>query len=163
MKTEHNEVVEREGIRDRIAGPRVSVPRKIIDRLKAYRAAMPYDPVLSQIEIDLDIALEALPARDEAVPASGVEAKCETCNGHGLVGGWRVGDGYDAEPCPDCTLPKDERKGYISADNGQGMGLPERCTRYHCGGEIRYEPTVSYSDNGDNICAKCGTSYGSEA
>ena len=29
--------------------------------------------------------------------------KCQMCNGHGLIGGWRVGDGYDAEPCPDCT------------------------------------------------------------
>lgn len=46
-----------------------------------------------------------------------------------------------------------ERKGYISADNGQGMGLPERCVRYRCGGGI--------SDNGnDNICQKCGASYG---
>lgn len=30
---------------------------------------------------------------------------CQTCNGHGMIGGWRVGDGYDAEPCPDCTTP----------------------------------------------------------
>ncbi|MEZ2410592.1 hypothetical protein AB6806_27725 [Bosea sp. RCC_152_1] len=39
----------------------------------------------------------------EALPASGMEARCKSCNGHGLIGGWRVGDGYDAEPCPNCT------------------------------------------------------------
>lgn len=37
---------------------------------------------------------------------------CETCNGHGLIGGWaggaasiEGGGGYDAEPCPDCANP----------------------------------------------------------
>lgn len=29
---------------------------------------------------------------------------CETCNGHGLIGGFVSGDsGYQDDPCPDCT------------------------------------------------------------
>lgn len=55
--------------------------------------------IIDQIR-EIDVSASPSP---EALPASGVEARCETCNGHGLIGGWRVGDGYDAEPCPDCT------------------------------------------------------------
>lgn len=32
-------------------------------------------------------------------------APCQTCNGHGMVGGLTPHSGYDAEPCPDCTPP----------------------------------------------------------
>lgn len=40
-----------------------------------------------------------------ATPAASPATKCEMCDGHGLIGGWRVGEGYDAEPCPECTPP----------------------------------------------------------
>lgn len=72
------------------------------------------------------------------------------------------GDSFVASASVLAEPAKVQGGGYISADNGQGMGLPERCTSYRCGGEIVYAPTVSYSDNGDNICSKCGASYGSD-
>ncbi len=60
--------VEPEGIRDRIAGQRVAVPMKIVQRLLRYRESQPYDPALSQITIDLEIAL-AHPAPAAPAPA----------------------------------------------------------------------------------------------
>lgn len=56
------------GVEERIAGPTVAVPVKIVERLRAYRASQPYDPVLSQIEIDMNIALSS-PAALSAAPA----------------------------------------------------------------------------------------------
>ncbi len=40
-----------------------------------------------------------------AAPQAAVPA-CQTCNGHGMIGGLLPnGGGYDGEPCPDCAAP----------------------------------------------------------
>ncbi|HEP6426943.1 TPA: hypothetical protein VDB83_001214 [Burkholderia cenocepacia] len=46
-------------------------------------------------------------ARASSPNAAGAEGvkPCETCGGRGEVGGWRAGEGYDAEACPDCATP----------------------------------------------------------
>lgn len=30
-------------------------------------------------------------------------AACDTCRGRGEIGGWRQGEGYNTDPCPDCS------------------------------------------------------------
>jgi hypothetical protein len=45
--------------------------------------------------------------------------------------------------------------GYISADNGQGMGIPDKCTIWPCAGYVRLSGQFF-------TCEACGASYGSE-
>jgi hypothetical protein len=47
--------------------------------------------------------------------------------------------------------------GYISADNGQGMGLPATCSGYH----TRHDPARLHLIGGNFVCSVCGVSYGS--
>jgi hypothetical protein len=49
---------------------------------------------------EVDMSAEAYLA---ALPRP--QPECETCSGRGEIGGWRHGEGYDSEPCPDCTPP----------------------------------------------------------
>lgn len=71
-----------------------------------------------------------------------IDAPCQTCNGHGMVGGW-IHSGanpaeYDAEPCPDCTPPasaqddaKDERQAFEAwfTRNDETKDMAERAVR----------------------------------
>lgn len=43
--------------------------------------------------------------------------KCQTCDGHGMIGGFVGGaaPGYDSEPCPDCGI-KSQTTGGAHAD-----------------------------------------------
>lgn len=38
-----------------------------------------------------------------AAEAQQADEACPTCGGSGAIGGFRHGEGYDQEPCPDCT------------------------------------------------------------
>ncbi len=63
---------------------------------------------------DLPNCWPVTPSHWQPLPA----APCQTCNGHGMVGGLTPHSGYDSEPCPDCRTPpasaqddaKDERQ-----------------------------------------------------
>ena len=53
----------------------------------------------------IDTFRDVLAASPSAPTAVQPADKCLTCNGHGMIGGWRAGEGYDSEPCPDCNSP----------------------------------------------------------
>lgn len=86
-------------------------------------------------------AVELASARASSPNETGAEGAkpCETCGGRGEVGGWRAGDGYDAEACPTCAVPAQAAEpavipiGYICADDlkqlaeGNGAIVSPRC------------------------------------
>lgn len=53
----------------------------------------------SGVRLVVDAAL--IKAGRKAAPVR--QKPCETCGGRGEVGGWRQGDGYGSDPCPDCS------------------------------------------------------------
>lgn len=53
----------------------------------------------SGLRLTIDAAL--IKAGRKAAPVR--QKPCETCGGRGEVGGWRQGDGYGSDPCPDCS------------------------------------------------------------
>ncbi|VBB10661.1 hypothetical protein [Burkholderia stabilis] len=52
----------------------------------------------SGLRLTIDAAL--IKAGRKAAPVR--STPCETCDGRGEIGGWRPGDGYGSDPCPDC-------------------------------------------------------------
>lgn len=93
--TDHSDLIER--LRDRIAGPHVAVPLKIVERIRAYRASQPYDPVLSQIEIDMNIALAPVPASGGVDAVAAVVAEELALKIVSLSVNWLREDGTDRE------------------------------------------------------------------
>jgi hypothetical protein len=61
-------------------------------------------------------------------------------------------------------MSTNDKSGYISPDNGQGMGLPDKCTSRRnfsvlpCGGDIAWDEGFG----GHWKCQSCGTSWGNE-
>lgn len=50
-----------------------------------------------------DALSDSMSSAIAAAEAQQGEPVCLTCGGEGAIGGWRHGEGYDQEPCPDCT------------------------------------------------------------
>lgn len=65
--------------------------------LRLLDQVMPNHPV-SKARAAIAAAIAAI-----AAEAQQAEPVCLTCGGEGAIGGWRHGEGYDQEPCPDCT------------------------------------------------------------
>lgn len=64
------------------------------------------------------------------------EAKCLTCNGHGLIGGhMQDGSGY-GEPCPDCNAPEPVQAGELPPLPHDGWPARFRCDSCDGNGEI---------------------------
>ncbi|MFY3433945.1 hypothetical protein ACOTI9_14960 [Achromobacter mucicolens] len=62
------------------------------------------------------------PSQWQPLPA----APCQTCNGHGMLGGLTPHSGYESEPCPDCTPPasaQDDAKDGWSIDTSAGRPI----------------------------------------
>ena len=69
-----------------------------------------------------------------AALAAAKPAVCETCNGHGMIGGFiNAANGYDAKPCPDCSTVKPAAR-KTCAVRGFMFGNDEACSLYCVGG-----------------------------